>query len=383
MLNKLIIKNFKLHKSAELDLCNLTILTGQNSSGKSSILQALLLLRQSYLQGNIAESLQLQGELCNIGLVDEAICQYGDDDTIEFSVGDENDLFSWKFGKKDSSGFKDMMPIIEHGKNIPSEDNFRRMSLFNNHFQYISASRIGPRESYPLNTTAAEIKGQLSSELGLCDLVVHFLYHKGTEEKFLINKELSYDGIDLLGLNDQVSAWERVISTGVNVSAQQEGKSFVLKYSYTKKGEYIPTKEYSATNVGYGLSYALPIIVALLTSQPGNLVIIENPEIHLHPQGQAALAKLIARAAQLGVQVIVETHSDHIINGILVAAKQYENGEKGIDRNSVKIYQCAKSEETQLAEISEIKIVEDGKIDCQPEGFFDQTDKDLRYLMGF
>ena len=54
----------------------------------------------------------------------------------------------------------------------------------------------------------------------------------------------------------------------------------------------------------------------------GELIVIENPETHLHPKGQANLAKLIALVAEQGVQIIIETHSDHIINGLRVATKQ-------------------------------------------------------------
>ncbi|WP_180834594.1 AAA family ATPase, partial [Vibrio parahaemolyticus] len=65
----------------------------------------------------------------------------------------------------------------------------------------------------------------------------------------------------------------------------------------------------------------LPIVLALLVTKPGGLVIIENPEAHLHPKGQSYLGRLIQRTAEAGVQVIIETHSDHLLNGIRVAAR--------------------------------------------------------------
>ena len=177
--------------------------------------------------------------------------------------------------------------------------------------------------------------------------------------------------------------WENIISKGVNVIPQREGKAFVLKYSFNKPNDFVSSDEFNATNVGYGLSYALPIIVALLTASANSLIIIENPEIHLHPHGQSELAKLIARTAQTGVQIIVETHSDHIINGILVATKQFESEGKGVDRNRVQLFNCKKNDDVQTAEVTPINIIGDGKIDVQPEGFFDQTEKDLSYLLGF
>ena len=380
MIKSISIRNYKVHKSTTVRLANLTVLAGQNSSGKSSIIQAILLLRQSFLKDNLRYGLQLQGECCNVGLVDDAICQYADDDTIYFAIETESSQREWIFSRQDNASMKDMIPIVSEHSQMQDDDPV----FFTNDFQYISAARWEPRESYPLNTSAVELRRQLSSEYGLCDLVAHYLYFYGNEQHVLINPALKYDGVESLDLMDQVSAWERAISAGVNVSVQKEGKAFSLKYSYTRDGDFIPSREFSATNVGYGLSYALPIIVAMLTAKAGSLILVENPEIHLHPQGQAALASLIARAAQAGVQVVLETHSDHILNGILVASKQFENGGGlGIDKENVKIYQCVKSPKSQLAELYEVCIVGDGKIDSQPFGFFDQTDKDLKYLMGF
>lgn len=379
MITNFYIENFKIHKSTNLNLKNLNVLTGQNSSGKSSIIQMLLLLRQSYLKGELANGLQLQGDLCNVGLVSDAVCKYADEDIVKTGFVEDNMRFNWGFSQKSNSIFQDMIPADENnvavGDAIPV--------LFSSDFQYISASRWCPHESYPLNTSAVEIKKQISSELGLCDLVPHYLYYYGKEKKLIINKELKHDGTDSLDLIDQVSAWENIISKGVNVIPQREGKAFVLKYSFNKPNDFVSSDEFNATNVGYGLSYALPIIVALLTASANSLIIIENPEIHLHPHGQSELAKLIARTAQTGVQIIVETHSDHIINGILVATKQFENEGKGVDRNRVQLFNCKKNDDVQTAEVTPINIIGDGKIDVQPEGFFDQTEKDLSYLLGF
>ena len=72
-------------------------------------------------------------------------------------------------------------------------------------------------------------------------------------------------------------------------------------------------------NVGFGLTYCLPIIVAALGSTPGAVFIVENPEAHLHPRAQSEIGKFLVRLAASGVQTIVETHSDHVLNGVRVA----------------------------------------------------------------
>ena len=88
MIKSLSIENFKIHKSTNLNLRNLNVLTGQNSSGKSSIIQILLLLRQSYLKSELKDGLQLQGDLCNIGLITDALCKYADENSIKIRLVD-------------------------------------------------------------------------------------------------------------------------------------------------------------------------------------------------------------------------------------------------------------------------------------------------------
>ncbi|WP_285828046.1 DUF3696 domain-containing protein [Bacteroides acidifaciens] len=378
MIKTLNIQNFKIHKNSTLEFGNLNILTGINSSGKSSVIQSLLLLRQNQQAGQLDKGLELNGDLYDIGLIEDAFCQYADEDYIGFSVTtDKGKNYWWKYAAANRSLKKDFIPVAEHSCDQPAD-------FLSNNFQYISASRWNPRESYPLNTNAVESKRQISQKKGECDLIVHYLYHYGIEKKYQVKEKLKHPNAASTELLDQVSAWEGVISDKVNVHPQMEGKAFVLKYSYNKPNDIVPSKEYNATNVGFGLSYALPIIVVMLTAQPGDLVIIENPEAHLHPQGQSELVRLIAIAAQQGVQIILETHSDHIINGVLIATKQFEEDNKnGIDKQLVKLFYFHKNEDTQTSCIDTINIIGDGKIDKQPTGFFDQTEKDLNYLLGF
>ena len=78
---------------------------------------------------------------------------------------------------------------------------------------------------------------------------------------------------------------------------------------------------HAPVHTGYGLTQVLPIIVAAL-SRPNSLLLIENPEVHLHPAGQAAMGEFLAEVATTSAQVIVETHSDHVLNGIRRAVKK-------------------------------------------------------------
>ena len=353
------------------------MLTGVNSSGKSSVIQALLLLRQSYLQGTLNEGLMLNGDLLSVGLCRDVLCQDAEEDYIGFGLEFDNNEAIWNWDAGDSFMGKDFLPVIKE----PAMELWKECALFGNDFQYVSAARMEPSESYPLNTNMVEVKKQMSQRYGKCDLVAHFLHYYGVEKKIEVLPEFIHKQGEATDLLSQVSMWERVISSDVRVEPGKGEKSYTLKYSYKTGGD--SSTSFSATNVGYGLSYALPVVVALLSAQKGSLVLVENPEAHLHESAQSELGALIGRAAQAGVQVVVETHSNHILNGILVGTKRFENGESGVDRNQVKMYYMKRHPESLTSESEEIHIVGDGKIDHQPDGFFNRQDKDMSYLLGF
>ena len=118
------------------------------------------------------------------------------------------------------------------------------------------------------------------------------------------------------------------------------------------------------------------MIVALLSARPGAIVILENPEAHLHPDGQAEMARLMAKVARNGVQVIVETHSDHIINGVQLACKEYaRNSERGLDKSLVRMY-FLHNKEKHASQVDTITIKDDGLLENQPKGFFDRMEAD-------
>ena len=121
----------------------------------------------------------------------------------------------------------------------------------------------------------------------------------------------------------------------------------------------------------------------ILTAQPGDCLIIENPEAHIHPRGQAELGRLLALCAQSGVQLFVETHSDHIINGVRVAVKK-----KQIDRHNVAISFFNRVSTDSSAPIYEqysvcdtINIDDNGELSSYPEGFLDEWNKQLLELL--
>lgn len=371
MINSIYLKNFKAHAETNIDLGNLTIICGQNGVGKSSIIQSLLLLRQSHQKNRLTKGLDLNRPLCEIGSSQDALYQDAKDYFLEIGLKIENIDNHWRFefnaSKSDSTFMKKLS-----SDHPPQKKFINNCSLFTKNFQYLSAARLSPRESYPKDDYDVEINKQLSIEKGQGELVAHFLNHYRTKKvnSSLLNANSKYDE-----LFAQTTAWEREISNNINIRVNLLGKGFEILYYFDRKDD-VHTNDFKAENVGFGITYALPLIVAILAAEKDSLIIIENPEAHLHPHAQAKLTELMCLAAQAGIQIIIETHSDHIINGTLVACKKEQ-----IEKENVKIWYFDTDESTHAARAKEVNITEDIRLEDSPEGFFDQLGKDLRILM--
>lgn len=119
-------------------------------------------------------------------------------------------------------------------------------------------------------------------------------------------------------------------------------------------------------NVGFGIPYVLPLVVELLVSDKDGLLLIENPESHLHPKGQTMIAQLISLAAENGCQIICESHSDHVINGVRVAAK------KGLICNyNIGVVYFSKNE-NQETRVNSISVDRNGNLSDYPPGLLDE-----------
>jgi predicted ATPase len=368
MIRHIEIKNFKSHKDTKLDFSNLTVLCGTNSSGKSSVIQALLLLREASANNSNFEYANLRSNLAKLGTVKDVLYQFADEDKIIFAIRTDKQkmlfISSIRIGTEST---KRILPITGRNETIIKEE-----SLFNNNFQFISAVRTGPRESYSKNDTV-DIDNQISKEDGKAENVVEFLDKNRYKD---VISEICLPDFDN-DLLSQVTAWEREISAGVNVVVKDNGNlGYELKYQFNTNTSLGKTDEISALNVGFGLTYALPVIVAILSAEKDAILFIENPEAHLHPKGQAKLAELICSAAQAGIQIVIETHSDHIFNGVRKSINK-----KVINKDNVKIYYFDLSDKN-ISVNTDIKLADNGRILNYTEGLFDQFDNDLDELLG-
>ena len=394
MLKSINLENFKVHKNTHIEVGALTILCGANGSGKSSIIQSILLMAQNggFMQ-HFDIPFQLNGFLCRLGDAKDVLSLSAENDKITFEFFASTAVWEC-LSRIELSAFdltKDYLKFINftvptikdvsgydgndfYNKRLPFDRKIVEMWNIGKGFHYLSSRRDFV---YERKDSSFSVDGnfQLSISEGKGELIAQFLYVFGRAIKVptsLLHESTQEDPF----LLSQVSAWQQEFSKGVNVKPVYNGDTYEIKYSFnTALGQ---TEEFEKRNVGYGLSYSLPVVTALLASPPGSLVIIENPDDHLHPTATHKMSELICKAAAAGIQIIIETHNDHIINGTLVNVK---NGI--IKPEDIRIYQFERDEETQSAKATQIKVLDGGKIDKQPPGFFEQINKDLEQIMGF
>ena len=377
MITHLSINNLKLHNHTDLELKGLTILTGMNGMGKSTAIQALVLLRQSFMMNDLDAGLNLKGDLCDAGISGELACQASTEHTLDINMkfdGQDNLNFSFEYP---DNILDTLLPGVE--TNQTSKAILSGYSLFNENFQYLSAFRFGPQKSYDRDTSLVVTKKQISKTMGQCEYAVHFLeQYKNTnipiEELAIIEDD---DITPDHRLAVQVERWLRLVSPNIKIDIEPAGEDFKLKYRFRRENNTI-TEDITALNTGFGITYIVPILIAVLSANKDANILLENPEAHLHPKGQSVLMELISKAVAHGVQIIIESHSDHIINGSLVAVNK-----KWLTPDLLSIYYFEREEHGHTALAHQLRISETGHITCPPKGFFDQIDIDLRTLTGF
>ncbi|CBN57923.1 MULTISPECIES: AAA family ATPase [Kamptonema] len=377
MITSLKLLNFKPFAELSLDFKKLTLFSGLNSTGKSSVMQSLLLLRQSYQQGLLPEKgLALNGDLVKIGTAKDALFEGAEEELIGFDIVWENNSKGvWRF-KYDKE--VDVLNIDSE----PVSSEVYKSNLFGNNFHYLQAERIGPRSFNEMSDYQVRQLGQLGIK---GEYAAHFLAING--RKVIPNNSLSYPEIKSktqrekeqstaksMDLIDQVEAWMGEVSPGTRLKIDTKSDVDLMSFQYS----YGDSNPYRATNVGFGISYTLPIIVAALTSTPGTIILIENPEAHLHPKGQVKMGQLLALAASGGVQVVIETHSDHVLNGIRLAVHGGKLAPKDV---RLHYFQRQNKEGQAVTDVVSPKIDRNGRIDRWPDGFFDEWDNSLEILL--
>ncbi|WP_329315194.1 AAA family ATPase [Streptomyces sp. NBC_01262] len=379
MLERISITNFKAFARQDIPLAPFTLLTGLNSSGKSTVLQALALLQQSYEAGLLDEDDDSSGFLLNGELVELGTGQdvrhetyvrgepsTTDDPDITISVTRDGSRREWRaqYGRED-----DLLRLIPSPLQLHVEPKIDEPPPFGPGFQYLKADRIVPAVSYPRSHDAAIRRGFLGAR---GEHTVNFL--RAHQDDSVKAESLRLPDASSATLLAQTDAWMQRLCPGVNLQAVGIDGTDTVRLSYGFGSGVSASNRYRPTNVGFGLTYALPIVIACLSAKPGSLILLENPEAHLHPQGQTWLAYLAVAAVAAGAQIIMETHSDHVLNGLRIAVKDGR-----IPAASTAVHFFRRSGQT--AEVISPGMGDDGMLSDWPKGFFDEWENSLDQLL--
>ena len=353
MLDKLNIQGFKCFDAVKIPLRRMNIFAGTNSSGKSSAIQAFLLLCNNATPN---ASSPLNGMWLRLGSFDE--CRNHRINAREFQVGvtQASEVFAAKFSVPANEAEDVAVAFPTQSTTLQALLRFE-----NRHVFYLPANRIGPEDAYAKNFDRVNFLGNKA------EFIVDFLYRNRKEE---VVPALIEDNASVT-LEHQVNYWLGKLF-GIKNMIQDLGLSNSLSMAYSLGGG----KAVRPYHMGSGVSFALGIIVACLCAKPDDIVVIENPEIHLHPKAQSDLTRFLCFAANAGIQIILETHSDHIFNGVRLAVVKGDIKHTDI---AVDFFQLNANG---IAENTVIEINQYGRVMTPLKGLFDQFDDDLDQILG-
>lgn len=342
----------KCFRTVRLEMRRLTLLTGLNSSGKSTTLQAILL---ADIAARGATDVPLIGEFgLSMGEAQGVLNREAADRTIDVTLFDGDREEKTSFEVPHDEGAVTLRVAVR--PDPPT--GFGRVGA------YLSAERLGPRDALEISARPREElnvghQGQYTAQV----LVEHDrqIVQEGRRVPTPADKPLPAT------LGTQAEAWLSRIVRPIQVQASRvPGTSLAtLRFREPTVGaEWV-----RPANVGFGLSYALPIVVAGLTIPENSLFVVENPEAHLHPSGQSLMGEFLVRVASSGVQVVVETHSDHVLNGV----RRCVVGQDAVLRpEDVAVHFYGDNGAT-----TKIEVTRGGGLSMWPDDFFDQIEKDL------
>jgi predicted ATPase len=360
MINSLALKNIKCFEDQSFRFSALTVLCGANSAGKSTIIQSLLLLRQSYNDDNFAsQEIALMGTYFSVGHLSDLICHNAKESQLLIQI--DKLAFIVDPSKLDTESYR---------MRFRSNGNYDH-NLFTGDFIYLCAERLGPRNSYDVRFDSNRINIGIYGEYAMAE----FIRRASTSAK---NQQLARVYAETLRptanedvtLEVAVKTVMRMISPGFDINYQSHQTVDKVSNGFSSSTTKMSVRP---VNTGFGVSYVFPIVVSAFCLTEGSTFIVENPEVHLHPHAQSVLAQFLAAVSRTGVQVIIETHSDHIINGIRLYAKDRPEASKEIVINSM-------SRRDSKYPVKYITLDDDANLSDAHDGFFDQAEKDLLRL---
>lgn len=352
MIDHLTVNGFKRLEAASLAMAPLTVLTGLNGAGKTSVIQALLLMREA----TRSQYVKLSGPFdLELGTAEDVVNWHRVGD-MAFVLQEGGVKFDWVLGSPGDEARH--LTVVSKPNPLPVA-----YQPVPGRFTYLSAERLGPRgrvdaSSLPADELEIGVRGEFAAQI---------IETKGGRPGFDDRRHPTIEGPSLLKY--EVERWLGELTRPLAIDAVHHAgaDAYALRFQ-APEGEWV-----RAPNMGFGVSYALPVVVAGLMAAAGGLVIVENPEAHLHPAGQSRMGVFLAWLASKGVQVLVETHSDHVLNGMRRAIG--EHAFLGHESAVVHFFDHAVP-----LKVQELRFTERGGVSHWPTGFFDQYQIDVAAL---
>lgn len=380
MIGQIALRNFKCFTALDLPSAPLTLLTGHNAGGKSTALQALLLLAQGLREAPNTNLLPLNGALVNLGTGGDVIHHAASPQALSLGIEGSGERAIWRFEIDKDLSARGLMPLAEiryakdaESVDVPTErllpaglsasDLLRSLRGTT----FVDAGREMQLDAYPVPRSPAHVSG----DVGRSGEYAPYWYLEFADDE--VTRRRRHPEDDRETVRAQVDAWLNELFPGARVNAERLAVDAPVRLSFSL-GQTSPWSK--PANVGFGLSYAFPMLVALLTAKPGSTIVIDSAEAHLHPRAQSAVGRLLATMAGSGLQILAESHSDHLLNGVRLAVR-----DGLLKPQDAAIHFFGRPEEA--PSVRTVAMDKNGAISDWPEGFFDQTERDLATLSGW
>jgi predicted ATPase len=422
------LKNFKCFQdSGEIVLRPLTIIFGRNNTGKSSILQSLLLLRQTLDSPEYGPRLDLRGPYYPAGAYADIVHQHQSSEKIEMS-----------FSFKSPSNRDDTLFNLEISADEPNPPRLASFAVSSHGVEKLeirrSRGRGGPYEmflasrtqglekdanfAFPLKKFFPLIgeepprrgrpneKHQLAREhaRGAIQEFEQHLMNMRAVGAFRQQPERRYeyrgrtaDTIDAMG--------QRVIDALIEDASRRGRQKNQLFQSVNKwlgqvgRVSLKPLHRISRTrmyevrlrdtdsgrwanfaDVGFGIGQALPVFVEGLRTPEGGLFLAQEPEIHLHPDAQLGMADFLVDLVGSGRMVIAETHSENLLLRIRRSILPSDNGRPQIDSEDVSLVYVSK-EKSGTSNVRSLKLDQMAQIATWPKGFMEEATEERMAIL--
>ncbi len=354
MLTQLRLENFKSWRVLDIKLAPITLLFGVNSSGKSSVLQALLLLKQTLLRYDRSQPLNVGERNIDYVFGDYSDFIYSRDTSLPLAIS-----LTFKTSESPQQSLFDSSPDIRYDAEWRLTDGLSRQDHFHPNENWIELEKVLERLAYLAPVRAYPER----------------FYQQRSAAPRRLNR-YGENLVDVLLAAERRGA-QTISAIGEALAQLDLAEAFEIRPVGERLYEArlkIKGHEVSLADVGSGVVQVLPVIALLFMAPEGSILLLEHPDLHLHPSAQAALADIMLEAAEeRKLQLIVESHSEHLLTRLQRRIAESEH--PFATPENIRAYFCQPNSEGSL--IKPVEVNAYGQILNYPPNFFGDLAGDL------